>query len=82
MVWHYPEAEVYLRVKPKFTNAKIQLSSKFGAAPEDSYHLLKVTKDLNANFIGITFHVGSLYDDVKTFKVTLEYSSNLQAVAE
>ena len=79
---YYPEAEVYLRVKPKFTNAKIQLSNKFGAAPEDVYHLLKLTKDLNANFIGIAFHVGSLCDDITTFKVALEYASNLKAEAE
>ena len=79
---YYPEAEVYLRVKPKFTNAKIQLSNKFGAAPEDVSHLLKITKELKANFIGIAFHVGSLCDDINTFKTALEYASSLKAEAE
>ena len=79
---YYPDAEVYLRVKPKFTNAKIQLSNKFGAAPEDVPHLLKVTKELDANFIGISFHVGSLCDDISTFKTALEYAADLKVKAE
>ena len=79
---HYPDAEVYLRVKPQFTNATIQLSNKFGAAPEDVSGLLKITKELDANFIGIAFHVGSLCDDIETFKVALEYASKIDAEAK
>lgn len=79
---YYPEAEVFLRVKPKFTNATIQLSNKFGCATEDVSHLLKITKELNANFIGISFHVGSLCDDLQTFKVAIEYAYSLKQEAE
>ncbi|OHS93910.1 Pyridoxal-dependent decarboxylase, pyridoxal binding domain containing protein [Tritrichomonas foetus] len=79
---YYPDAEVYLRIKPKFSNAKIQLSNKFGAAPEDVHHLLKVTKEIGANFIGISFHVGSLCDDITTFKTALEYAADLKVKAD
>ncbi|OHT14816.1 Pyridoxal-dependent decarboxylase, pyridoxal binding domain containing protein [Tritrichomonas foetus] len=79
---YYPDAEVYLRVKPKFSNAKIQLSNKFGASPEDVPHLLKITKELGANFIGFSFHVGSLCDDISTFRTALEYVSDLKVKAE
>ena len=79
---YYPDAEVYLRVKPKFTNAKIQLSDKFGAPPEEVEDLLKAARDLGANFIGFSFHVGSLCDDITTFRVALEYVSDLKRMAE
>lgn len=75
---YYPEASVFIRVKPTFSNAKVNLSEKFGVAPEDVHHLLQVTKDLGANFIGIAFHVGSLCDCEKTFKIALQYASQLR----
>ncbi|KAH0789653.1 Pyridoxal-dependent decarboxylase, pyridoxal binding domain containing protein [Histomonas meleagridis] len=78
----YPDAEVYLRVKPKFTNAKIQLSDKFGASTEEIDPLLKITKEYGAKFIGFSFHVGSLCDDVTTFQVALNYVSDLKSQAE
>lgn len=79
---YYPEASVFLRVKPTFSNAKIQLSEKFGVSPEDVPRLLKLTKDLGANFIGIAFHVGSLCDCQKTFKIALGYASQLRDEAK
>lgn len=82
IIKYYPDAEVYLRIKPKFSNAKIQLSKKFGASPEDVKSLLKVTKDLDANFIGFSFHVGSLCDDLSTWRTALQYVSELKQQAE
>ena len=79
---YYPEAEVFLRVKPKFSNAKIQLSKKFGAAPEDVPNLLALCAELSANFIGFSFHVGSLCDDITTFRTALQYVSELKTQAE
>jgi ornithine decarboxylase len=79
---YYPEAEVFLRVKPKFTNAKIQLSKKFGADPEEVPKLLSLCQELGANFIGFSFHVGSLCDDITTFRVALEYVAELKTKAE
>lgn len=82
IIKYYPDAEVFLRIKPKFTNAKIQLSKKFGASPEEVKSLLKVARDLDANFIGFSFHVGSLCDDLSTFRQALEYTSELKRSAE
>lgn len=78
---YYPEAEVFLRVKPKFSNAKIQLSKKFGASPDDVPNLLSLTAELGANFIGFSFHVGSLCDDINTFRTALQYVSELKQQA-
>ena len=79
---YYPDAEVFLRIKPKFTSAKIQLSKKFGADPEEIPKLLSLCAELGANFIGFSFHVGSLCDDITTFRVALEYVSELKTKAE
>ena len=79
---HYPEAELFLRVKPRFSNAKIQLSNKFGAAPQDVPALLQAAKDHNCNFIGFSFHVGSRCDDLATFRTALEYIAELRTKAE
>jgi ornithine decarboxylase len=78
---YYPDAEVYLRVKPKFSNALIQLSKKFGADPSNVSTILKHCKDCGANFIGFSFHVGSLCDDITTFRTALMYVSELKREA-
>jgi ornithine decarboxylase len=78
---YYPSAQVYLRVKPRFSNAKIQLSEKFGAAPNDVSSLLSLARELGANFIGFSFHVGSLCDDVESLAGAVQYVSELRAKA-
>jgi len=78
---YYPDAEVFLRVKPKFSNAVIQLSKKFGAELHAVSDILKQVKDLGANFIGFSFHVGSLCDDITTFRTALQYVSELKQEA-
>jgi ornithine decarboxylase len=79
---YFPEAEVFLRVKPKFSNAVIQLSKKFGADMSEVSDILKHTKDVSANFIGFSFHVGSLCDDITTFRTALQYVADLKREAK
>jgi ornithine decarboxylase len=79
---YHSDAEVYLRVKPPFSNAKFQLSKKFGANQKDAIELIRLASELKANFIGFTFHVGSLCDDLKTFRMALEYIDELKEKAD
>jgi ornithine decarboxylase len=79
---YHTGAEVFLRVKPKFSNAVIQLSKKFGADISEVPEILKSVKELGANFVGFSFHVGSLCDDITTFRVALESVSQLKREAE
>jgi ornithine decarboxylase len=79
---YFPEAEVFLRIKPKFSNAVIQLSKKFGAEVSEVLTILKHTKEMNANFIGFSFHVGSLCDDITTFRTALQYVADLKREAK
>jgi ornithine decarboxylase len=69
-------------VKPIFSNAKIQLNDKFGASKKEAVELIKLASEVGANFIGFSFHVGSLCDDVNTFQTALEYIYELKQKAE
>jgi ornithine decarboxylase len=79
---YHPYAEVFMRIKPTFSKAIIQFSNKFGTDEKDVQDLLQLTSDLGANFIGFSFHVGSLCDDLTTFRIVLEYVSRLKQEAE
>jgi ornithine decarboxylase len=78
----YPDADVFLRVKPKFSNAVIQLSKKFGAEVSEVSKILKHVQESAANFVGFSFHVGSLCDDITTFRTALQYVADLKTEAE
>jgi ornithine decarboxylase len=79
---YHRDAEVFLRVKSTFSNAKIQLSNKFGASQKETIELIRLASELQANFIGFSFHVGSLCDDLNTFRIALEYIYELKQKAE
>jgi ornithine decarboxylase len=79
---YHQDAEVFLRVKPTFSNAKIQLSNKFGANKKEAIELIRLSSEFKANFIGFSFHVGSLCDDINTFRIALEYIHELKEKAE
>jgi ornithine decarboxylase len=78
----YPDAEVFLRVKPQFSNAVIQLSKKFGAEEDDVVSLLQAVKNHGANFVGFSFHVGSLCDDITTFRTAFDQIAGLKRQAQ
>jgi ornithine decarboxylase len=56
---HCSKAEVVLRIGTVATDAKWELSSKFGAFMEDVPKLLSEAKRLKLNLIGVSFHVGT-----------------------
>jgi ornithine decarboxylase len=54
----YPQARVLWRISVK-SNARIQMSDKFGASIDNLDKDLKFAKDLGINLVGIHFHRGS-----------------------
>ena len=56
---HCPKAEVVLRIGTAATDAKWELSSKFGASMSDIPKLLQTAKRLKLKLIGVSFHVGT-----------------------
>ena len=56
---YFPQAEVVLRIACCVTDAKYQLSEKYGAHMEDVPSMLKKAKALCLKIIGVSFHTGS-----------------------
>lgn len=54
-----PGGTVLLRVRVDNPKALVDLNKKFGAAPEDALHLLKIARDEGLDVGGLCFHVGS-----------------------
>ena len=57
--WWFPEAECVIRILTKTTDAKYNLSEKFGIDPDDAHKLLKKAKSLGLRVKGVSFHVGT-----------------------
>jgi ornithine decarboxylase len=65
---HHPTAEVVLRIRYDASSSKINLGPKFGCDPViEAPELIKLCKKMNANLIGISFHVGSGTEDYEVF---------------
>ena len=55
----YKEAQLVLRILPDDSHSLMPFGTKFGASLSESKILIKKCKELGANLIGISFHVGS-----------------------
>ncbi len=56
---HAPDANLLLRLAVSATSSVIDLSAKFGAAPDDALDLLLQAARLGLQVRGLSFHVGS-----------------------
>jgi len=71
MICHYPAAELVLRVETDDVASQCPLSNKFGATVEECKDILQKARDLNANVVGLSFHVGSGCSQVGAFQNAL-----------
>ena len=62
-----PDVQLVLRIRCDATQAQCPLGIKFGAEPEEAFHLLKLAKSLHLNLVGVSFHVGSGCGEPKVF---------------
>ncbi|KAG8198888.1 hypothetical protein JTE90_015102 [Oedothorax gibbosus] len=69
---HFPKARLILRLKSASTQSVYNLSLKFGCEVSDAEDLLLTAKEMDLNVIGVSFHVGALCEDPKTFTSTIE----------
>lgn len=51
---------------------KLDFFEKFGCPPEKSHFLLRKARELNLDLVGIAFHIGLGFKDVKVFKTSIE----------
>jgi len=68
---HYPEAECVVRIAVKCTNAKYNLSEKFGVTMEEIPEILKVGKKINLKIVGVAFHVGSGGVSFESYRISI-----------
>lgn len=74
---YYPQAGLILRIKVENIGSIVELSLKFGAAPEIALLLLKKAKKLKLNVVGLSFHVGSQCINLENYLRALEVSSSI-----
>lgn len=55
----HPEAQLVLRILPDDSHSMMPFGSKFGASFIESVNLIKRCRQLGAQLIGVSFHVGS-----------------------
>uniref|UniRef100_A0A7S4L4P9 ornithine decarboxylase n=1 Tax=Paramoeba aestuarina TaxID=180227 RepID=A0A7S4L4P9_9EUKA len=79
----YPESECVLRILGDDTYSLMAFGSKFGCTvPEESTKILEKAKELKANVVGISFHVGSWCTSSKAFIKTLELAKSVFETAK
>jgi ornithine decarboxylase len=79
----YPDAELVLRLAVSDPTAVCPLNLKFGCEPElAAPSLLKLAASLNANVVGISFHVGSGCRDPSAYAIGVAYARQMFDIGE
>ncbi|XP_070388116.1 ornithine decarboxylase-like [Dermacentor albipictus] len=66
------KARLLLRIKSDDKGCQISFNNKFGCYVDDARPILKAAVELNCNVVGVTFHVGSVYENPEIFGRTIE----------
>ena len=78
----YPHAELVLRIMTDDSASLCRLSAKYGASLEDAFELLQLSKDLELNVVGVSFHVGSGASDPSSFRKSVQDARYVFDLAE
>jgi ornithine decarboxylase len=78
----YPDAELVLRIMTDDSASLCRLSAKYGASLEDISELLRLSKDLNLNVTGVSFHVGSGASDPSSFRKSVQDARHVFDLAD
>lgn len=78
----YPEAELVLRIASNDSLSLLPFGFKFGATFKEAIKLISACKELGANLVGISFHVGSCCYSPLAFVDTLKRAKELFMEAE
>lgn len=80
---HSPDARLVLRIfSSKEFKAFHNFNKKFGCHPDQAKQLLEKAKELNLNVVGVSFHVGSLPEEVACFASAVEDAYGVFEVAK
>ena len=81
---YHPQAQLILRIAVDDTKSVLRFNRKFGCKLDEVQELLSLVKRLNLQFIGFSFHVGSLcsspvafYEALRTTRSALDIATGL-----
>jgi ornithine decarboxylase len=81
---YHPQAQLILRIAVDDTKSLLRFNRKFGCKLEEIKDLLSLVKQLNLNFLGFSFHVGSLcslpiafYEALRSTRCAVDIASGL-----
>jgi len=74
---HAPSARLILRIRVPNEGAVVELSSKFGAAPDEAMDLIQAATRVGLAVEGISFHVGSQCTDFSSYLRALSLAAGV-----
>jgi ornithine decarboxylase len=79
---HAPHAGLVLRLRVANTGSMVELSSKFGAPPNEAVDLMLFARNNKLEVEGLSFHVGSQCTNVQNYVQALQTSADIFAEAK
>ena len=79
---HAPHAGLVLRLRVANTGSMVELSSKFGATPNEAVDLMLFARSNKLEVEGLSFHVGSQCTNVQNYVQALQTSADIFAEAK
>nr|XP_031847575.1 ornithine decarboxylase 2-like isoform X1 [Nomia melanderi] len=78
----FPEAKIVIRIRCDADNSLVCLGTKFGCDPdEEAVRLIRLTKSLDLELHGFSFHVGSPCGEAEAYARGIAHCTRLIAVA-
>ncbi|KAL3219917.1 hypothetical protein MRX96_005670 [Rhipicephalus microplus] len=65
-------ARLLLRIKGDSDGCMISFDEKFGCTVDEARHILETARDLHCNVVGVSFHVGAVYQNPRIFSRTIQ----------
>lgn len=78
---HHPNAKLVIRIKADETGSRIKFNNKFGISNEEINEVIYKCKNLSANLVGLSFHVGSGACSKNQYTNTLTTCSKILDIA-
>jgi ornithine decarboxylase len=79
---HAPHAGLVLRLRVANTGSMVELSSKFGAPPNEAVDLMVFARNNKLEVEGLSFHVGSQCTNVQNYVQALQTAADIFAEAK
>jgi ornithine decarboxylase len=79
---YHPESKILIRIKTDDSKSKCKFNIKFGLDLTQVKPLLELSRKLELNIVGVSFHVGSNCQDANVYNKALLESKEVFSIAE